>query len=192
MDLIARRDFLTLINRSEHALASIRRRREIMLWNDPLKSTTMSTPTIAYDAALWLSAFLIVSQGPSWEGVRLALPGLQYTLRASVDRPDTFAAITIASPTEMIVGAGTFDELVADRVIGLPNHTFLAPLPPVVDLMRRRAAEAGIILPAKLAPPLLDAPIWARGDPAWEDPHAAHGVRTVWQPSGAFALATLH
>ena len=123
------RDFLRLINRTRRAFHSIRKQREIILWNaqavsEPGKDLTLT----AYDAMVWLTACGIVSQGPKWEGVKLALPGLQYAVRDGVDRPGTFAAITLLSARELLVGAGSLEELTQDRVIGLPAHTWLMPI----------------------------------------------------------------
>ena len=194
MDPIPRAAFLKLVNRSKASFNIHRSRGEMMLWCEPppRHSGNREMTCVAYDAALFLTGFGFVSQGPSWEAIALTLPGLQYTLRDGIDRKGTFAGITLLSKTEFLVGAGTFDELHKEGVIGLPAHTWIMPLEPIVALLRKRAAEDKIALPAKLAPPPGDVPVWARGNPAWPDPAYRGGTRVLWEPTGELTVACLH
>src|ERR1700730_3507601 len=59
------------------------------------RSQNRALKPCVYDALLFRTAWSIVSQGTSWSGVHLALPGLQMTLRNGLDREDTFAVITL-------------------------------------------------------------------------------------------------
>jgi hypothetical protein len=160
------------------------------LWCEPLKrETTKPLSFVAYDAAVFLMGFAFVSQGPSWRAIAVALPGLQYTLRDGIDRKGCCSAITLLSETSLLCGAGTFDELAGDGVIGKPVRTWIMPIDPVVALLRKRAADNQIALPKKLAPPLSEMPSWARGTPAWKAPSHSGGARVTWQPAtGAFSV----
>ncbi len=186
-------DFLRLINRTDVAFRLLRKRRELLLWNEPPKRRASDRlDRIAYDAAAFLTSFGFVSFcGVPWAAVAAAAPGLQFTLRDGVDRRETYAAIRIISKSEFICGAGSWAELQKEGVIGLPHHTMIQPLPPIVDYLRRRAAEHNIKLPQKLAPPPGEIPVWARGNPRWATPGPG-GARVTWEPTGAFQLTAVH
>ncbi len=196
MDIISRADFRRLINRSDAELTSHREKRDCILWSDDVeRAPGVALAFIAYDAALFLTGFWFASdlrkgKLPNWEAARLALPALQYCLRDGIDRRDCYASIMLPSRSEIVVGCGTFPELLESRAIGGPHNTFFAPLDPIKDLLRKRAREHGVALPKTLSPPLTSAPAWAHGDPQWTT--KAGAARVTWQPQGAFALATLN
>jgi hypothetical protein len=193
LDAIPRVDFLALVNRSEPSFREHRSHGQMLLWHEPDKasrSQNRALKTCVYDALLFRTAWSIVSQGTTWPGVRLALPGLQMTLRNGLDREDTFSVITLLNERELIVGAGTAEELAALGVIGQPRQMFAMSIPVVVEYMRRRAAEHDVTLPRKLAPPPGEQPLWARGSPAWADPSA--GKKVIWTPNYTqFSIAAL-
>jgi hypothetical protein len=123
--------------------------------------------------------------------VKLAMPGLQLCLRDGLDRADTFAGITVLSASEFLVGAGTIPELRKDGVIGLPLPTWLMPLGVIVEHLRRRAAENGIKLPKKLAPPASALPAWADENAAFGETRH-RGARVTWSLNASqFSVACL-
>jgi hypothetical protein len=195
LDLIPRADFLALANRSEPSFREHRSKGQMLLWYEAgkaPKSQNRELKVCVYDALLFRTAWSIVSQGASWAGVSLALPGLQMTLRNALDRDDTFAIITIMSEREFVVGCGTVDELQAAGVIGPPKQMFAMQVPIVVEHMRRRAAEHDITLPRKLAPLASAMPAWvAKNDAVFGSTRHAGGVTVTWSPNDQFSVAAL-
>ena len=187
MDGIGRANFCRLVNRTKNTLAMHRSREEVLFWCELPKTFGVDGKIIAFDAALFLIAEAFVSQGPLWKGIGLMMPGLQLTLRDAIDRPGTFAAIALLSDKEFLTGAGTIEELRQQGIVGVPFHHWLTPIPPVVAALRDRAEAKGIALPARLAPPLEERPLWAQSDPRWSTYRG--GVRVEWQPQGATTVA---
>lgn len=194
LDQIPRADFLALANRPELSFREHRSKGQMLLWHEvgkAPKSQNRALKVCVYDALVFRTAWSIVSQGASWAGVALALPGLQMTLRNGLDRDDTFAIITVMTESEFVVGCGTVEELQKAGVIGPPKQMFAMQIPVVVEHMRRRAAEYDITLPRKLAPPASAMPAWAaKNKEVFGSTH--HGsVKVTWSPNEQFAVAAL-
>ena len=193
IDAVPRASFLKLTACNKGMADMHRARGEMLLWNEPPDGVNVGSAElkrIAYDAALYLTGAGFVEQGPPWKAIALTLPGLQLCLRDGIDRPNTFAGITLLNEKEFLVGAGTFDELQKQHIIGIPNATWLTPLPPIVDLLRRRAAEYQIELPKRLAPPLGEFPSWAKKHPAFGATQTG-GARVTWEPAGVVSVAAI-
>ncbi|HEY8007725.1 MAG TPA: hypothetical protein VIE66_13240 [Methylocella sp.] len=163
LDPLPRAEFLALANRSEPSFREHRSKGQMLLWHEAgkaPKSQNRALKLCVHDALLFRTAWCIVSQGASWAGVALALPGLQLCLRDGLDREDTFAVITVLSKSQFVVGCGTAEELQKAGVIGPPAQMFAMSIPIIVEYMQRRAAEHDITLPHKLAPDISARPAW--------------------------------
>ena len=194
LDPIPRADFLALVKRPELSFREHRSKGQMLLWHEAgkaPKSQNRALKVCVYDALVFRTAWAIVSQGASWAGVALALPGLQMTLRNGLDREDTFAVITVITENQFVVGCGTAEELQKSGVIGPPKQMFAMSIPIIVEYMRARAAEHDITLPRKLAPPPAAMPAWVeKNKEVFGSTH--HGsVKVTWSPNEQFSVAAL-
>jgi hypothetical protein len=195
LDPLPRTDFLALANRSELSFREHRSKGQMLLWHEAgkaPKSQNRALKVCVYDALVFRTAWSIVSQGSSWAGVALALPGLQMTLRNGLDRDDTFAVITVMTESQFVVGCGTAEELQRAGVIGPPKQMFAMSIPIIIEHMRRRAAEHDITLPRQLTPPACSMPAWAaKNKEVFGSTRHAGGVKVTWSPNEQFSVAAL-
>ena len=194
LDPIPRADFLALVKPSRTELsANIGRKARCCFGTRPARLQNPKTGRcrLASMTRFFSDRLSIVSQGASWAGVALALPGLQLTLRNGLDREDTFAVITVMTKSEFVVGCGTAEELQKAGVIGPPKQMFAMSIPIIVEYMRRRAAEHDITLPRKLAPPPAAMPAWVeKNKEVFGSTH--HGsVKVTWSSNEQFSVAAL-